>query len=74
MSHVCRGICSIHTFLVCPKSSGEHAVPHSKGFLLTLMLELHVQLKEPATRNPEPTDSANHGFILLTSINHLNFK
>lgn len=73
MRHVCRGVCSTHT-LVCPKSSGEHAMPCSKGLLLIPMVELHVQLKELATRNPEPTNSANWVLIFLASTNHLNFN
>lgn len=48
-------------------------MPRSKGLLLTPTLELHVQLKELATRNPEPTNSSHHVFILLTSINHFDF-
>lgn len=71
MRQVLRGVCSTHTFLV---SSGEHAMPCSKGLLLTHTVELHVQLKDLATRNREPANSANWVLILLTSTNHLNFN
>lgn len=77
--HVCRCVCSTHLAVpwVCRGACNAlfNRPPASAGrALLTPTMELHVQLKELATTDPEPTNSANWVLILLTSTKHLNFS